>query len=131
MHYENQRLRQKRQNPKPLINNPLQVKKTNCSNRFSKAAKMFLQPDGKKGKKEFPGIHPPAEISGCPEFIIIDQKIVWDGSINLLSYGSAEESMMRIESNKIAYEFMGSVGENELSCKYHRLYFSILLWICT
>jgi superfamily II DNA or RNA helicase len=45
------------------------------------------------------------------KFAIIDQKIVWYGSINLLSYGSAEESMMRIESNKIAYELMESIGK--------------------
>lgn len=43
------------------------------------------------------------------KFAIIDQKIVWYGSINLLSYGSAEESMMRIESTKIAVELIGSV----------------------
>ena len=43
------------------------------------------------------------------KFSIIDQNIVWYGSINLLSYGSAEESMMRIESTKIAYELIGSV----------------------
>jgi phosphatidylserine/phosphatidylglycerophosphate/cardiolipin synthase-like enzyme len=49
------------------------------------------------------------------KFAIIDQKIVWYGSINLLSYGSAEESMMRIESNKIAYELMGSLKKtNEM-----------------
>ncbi len=49
------------------------------------------------------------------KFAIIDQKIVWYGSINLLSYGSAEESMMRIESNKIAYELMGSLEKtNEM-----------------
>jgi hypothetical protein len=27
---------------------------------------------------------------------VIDQKIVWYGSINLLSYGSAQESIMRL-----------------------------------
>ena len=43
------------------------------------------------------------------KFSIIDQKIVWYGSINLLSYGSAEESMMGIESTKIAYELISSV----------------------
>jgi len=46
------------------------------------------------------------------KFAIIDRKIIWYGSINLLSYGSAEESMMRIESNKIAYELMGSLGKS-------------------
>jgi hypothetical protein len=45
----------------------------------------------------------------CWKSAIIDLKTVWYGSINLLSYGSAEESMMRIESNKIAYELMGSL----------------------
>jgi phosphatidylserine/phosphatidylglycerophosphate/cardiolipin synthase-like enzyme len=43
------------------------------------------------------------------KFAIIDQKTVWYGSINLLSYGSAEETMMRIESNKIAFELMESM----------------------
>ena len=43
------------------------------------------------------------------KFAIFDQKIVWYGSINLLSYGSAEESMMRIESTKIAYELIVSL----------------------
>ena len=43
------------------------------------------------------------------KFAIFDQKIVWYGSINLLSFGSAEESMMRIESTKIAYELIGSL----------------------
>ncbi len=43
------------------------------------------------------------------KFAIFDQKIVWYGSINLLSYGSAEESMMRINSTKIAYELNDSM----------------------
>lgn len=40
------------------------------------------------------------------KFAIIDQKIVWYGSINLLSYGSAQESIMRLESLNIAQELM-------------------------
>jgi hypothetical protein len=48
-------------------------------------------------------------ICNCQKFAVNDQKIVWYGSINLLSYGGAEESMMRIESNKIAYELMESL----------------------
>ena len=40
------------------------------------------------------------------KFAIIDQKIVWYGSINLLSYGSAQESIMRIESPNIANELI-------------------------
>jgi phosphatidylserine/phosphatidylglycerophosphate/cardiolipin synthase-like enzyme len=40
------------------------------------------------------------------KFAVIDQKIVWYGSINLLSYGSAQESIMRLDSPKIAQELM-------------------------
>jgi superfamily II DNA or RNA helicase len=43
------------------------------------------------------------------KFAIMDQKIVWYGSINLLSYGSAQESIMRIESSNIANELMKSI----------------------
>lgn len=43
------------------------------------------------------------------KFAIIDQKIVWYGSINFLAYGSSEESLMRIESTKIAYELIASI----------------------
>ncbi len=42
------------------------------------------------------------------KFAIIDQKIIWYGSINLLSFGNSEESMMRIESQNIAYELIKS-----------------------
>lgn len=55
------------------------------------------------------GIHLVFKPNIHQKFAIIDQKIVWYGSINLLSYGSAEESMMRIESNKISYELVGSL----------------------
>jgi len=43
------------------------------------------------------------------KFALIDQRIVWYGSINLLSFGSAEESIMRLESPNIASELMRSV----------------------
>ncbi len=43
------------------------------------------------------------------KFAIIDLKVVWYGSINLLSYGSAQESIMRIESSNIANELMKSI----------------------
>jgi len=43
------------------------------------------------------------------KFAIMDQKFVWYGSINLLSYGSAQESIMRIESANIANELMKSI----------------------
>jgi phosphatidylserine/phosphatidylglycerophosphate/cardiolipin synthase-like enzyme len=59
------------------------------------------------------GIHLVYKPNIHQKFAIIDQKIIWYGSINLLSYGSAEESMMRIESNKIAYELIGSLGKSK------------------
>jgi phosphatidylserine/phosphatidylglycerophosphate/cardiolipin synthase-like enzyme len=40
------------------------------------------------------------------KFAVIDQKIVWYGSINLLSYGSAQESLMRLASPNIAQELL-------------------------
>ena len=43
------------------------------------------------------------------KFAIMDQKIVWYGSINLLSYGSSQESIMRIESSNIANELIKSI----------------------
>ena len=46
------------------------------------------------------------------KFAIMDQKIVWYGSINLLSYGSAQESIMRIESFNIANELMKSMEDS-------------------
>ena len=46
------------------------------------------------------------------KFAVIDQKIVWYGSINLLSYGSAQESIMRLESSNIAQELMQDLGKS-------------------
>lgn len=43
------------------------------------------------------------------KFAIMDQKIVWYGSINLLSYGISEESIMRIENVDIAGELLSSL----------------------
>jgi superfamily II DNA or RNA helicase len=43
------------------------------------------------------------------KFAVMDQKTVWYGSINLLSYGSAQESIMRIESANIANELIKSL----------------------
>ncbi|OGO78109.1 MAG: hypothetical protein A2Y23_07915 [Clostridiales bacterium GWB2_37_7] len=45
------------------------------------------------------------------KFAIIDQRIVWYGSINLLSSGSSEESIMRMDSINIANELIGTVEE--------------------
>ncbi len=43
------------------------------------------------------------------KFAVMDQKIVWYGSINLLSFGNAEESIMRLESSNIANELIRSI----------------------
>ncbi|MDR1136401.1 MAG: DEAD/DEAH box helicase family protein [Clostridiales Family XIII bacterium] len=43
------------------------------------------------------------------KFAIMDQRVVWYGSINLLSYGISEESIMRIENVDIAGELLRSV----------------------
>jgi len=43
------------------------------------------------------------------KFAIIDQRIVWYGSINLLSFGNAEESIMRLENSNIANELMRDI----------------------
>jgi phosphatidylserine/phosphatidylglycerophosphate/cardiolipin synthase-like enzyme len=43
------------------------------------------------------------------KFAVIDQNVVWYGSINLMSYGSAEESIMRFENMEIAGELLTAV----------------------
>ena len=43
------------------------------------------------------------------KFAIIDGRTIWYGSINLLSYGTSEESIMRIENVNIAAELLGSI----------------------
>ena len=43
------------------------------------------------------------------KFTIVDQKIVWYGSVNFLSFGTAEESLMRFESADIAGELLDTV----------------------
>jgi superfamily II DNA or RNA helicase len=40
------------------------------------------------------------------KFAVIDQSIVWYGNINLLGYGSAEESIMRLEQREIGEELL-------------------------
>jgi type I site-specific restriction-modification system R (restriction) subunit len=45
------------------------------------------------------------------KFAVVDQKVSWYGSINLLSFGSAEESIMRLESSNIANELIRSINK--------------------
>ena len=46
------------------------------------------------------------------KFAIMDQRLIWYGSINLLSYGYSEESIMRIENINIAAELFGTLTIN-------------------
>jgi superfamily II DNA or RNA helicase len=48
------------------------------------------------------------------KFAVIDNRVIWYGSINLLSYGSSEESIMRIENMDIAGELLSSVNTNRM-----------------
>jgi phosphatidylserine/phosphatidylglycerophosphate/cardiolipin synthase-like enzyme len=41
------------------------------------------------------------------KFAVIDQSVVWYGNVSLLSYGTAEESIMRLEQKEIAEELLG------------------------
>lgn len=43
------------------------------------------------------------------KYAVIDQSIVWYGSINFLSFGKSEESVMRFESSDIAGELLDAV----------------------
>ena len=47
------------------------------------------------------------------KFAVVDQRIVWYGSINLLSFGSAEENIMRIDSPTIANELLRSIAKEK------------------
>jgi phosphatidylserine/phosphatidylglycerophosphate/cardiolipin synthase-like enzyme len=40
------------------------------------------------------------------KFAVIDYRVVWYGSINFLSYGKREESVMRFENEEIAGELL-------------------------
>jgi hypothetical protein len=59
------------------------------------------------GKKE--GVNILFKSTIHQKFAIIDKRIVWYGSINLLGFGNSEESIMRLESSNIANELMRSI----------------------
>lgn len=46
---------------------------------------------------------------GCQHFAVIDEEIVWYGSMNLLSRDDVEDNIMRLESRKIAEELLGMI----------------------
>ena len=43
------------------------------------------------------------------KFTVIDGRVTWYGSINFLSFGRSEESVMRLESPEIAGELIDSI----------------------
>ena len=43
------------------------------------------------------------------KFTVIDGRISWYGSVNILSFGKSEESVMRMESSEIAGELIDTV----------------------
>ncbi|HJB45485.1 MAG TPA: hypothetical protein H9713_02085, partial [Candidatus Mediterraneibacter surreyensis] len=47
---------------------------------------------------EKPGMH--------EHFAVIDKKIVWYGSVNLLSNAKEEDNLMRVKSKEIAQELL-------------------------
>jgi len=55
------------------------------------------------------GIHVAFKSNIHQKFAVFDQKILWYGSINLLSFGRAEESIMRLENPGIADELLVSI----------------------
>ncbi len=46
------------------------------------------------------------------KFAIMDRKTIWFGSINFLSFGFSEESVMRLVSGSVAYELSRSIEES-------------------
>ena len=43
------------------------------------------------------------------KFTVIDQKVAWYGSVNFLSYGTHEESIMRFENYDLAGQLIDTV----------------------
>ena len=43
------------------------------------------------------------------KFTVVDQSVVWYGSVNFLSFGTHEESIMRFENTDIAGQLMDTV----------------------
>lgn len=45
----------------------------------------------------------------CQHFAIIDETVLWYGSMNLLSRDDVEDNIMRLESREIAEELLGTL----------------------
>ena len=50
----------------------------------------------------------------CEHYAIIDQEIVWYGSMNLLSKEDAEDNLMRVCSKEIAVELLEMTFGSEI-----------------
>ena len=74
--------------------------------RRASLEKLFSQIDIK-------GVHLIFKSKIHQKFAIIDSKLTWYGSINLLSFGYSEESMMRLESSSIAQELIESIDSKQ------------------
>ena len=55
------------------------------------------------------GIHVKYKSEFHQKFTVIDQKVAWYGSVNFLSYGTHEESIMRFESYDLAGQLIDTV----------------------
>ena len=55
------------------------------------------------------GVHVQFKPDFHQKFSLIDQAVVWYGSINFLSFGTADESIMRFENEEIAGQLMDTV----------------------
>ena len=53
------------------------------------------------------GFHIELMTDNCERYAVIDNEIVWYGSMNLLAKSNIDDSMMRVQSKKIAMELMG------------------------
>ncbi len=63
-----------------------------------------------RGKDEIPwGVEVRYKSGFHQKFAVIDGQIVWYGSVNFLSFGTAEESIMRFTSHGIAGQLMDTV----------------------
>ena len=58
------------------------------------------------------GVHVAFRTGFHQKFTVLDQQTVWYGSVNFLSFGAAEESIMRLESAEIAGQLTDTVIQN-------------------
>ena len=74
---------------------------------FNERGRLFLQKNLDVLKNE--GINLLFKSDIHQKFTVIDRRTVWYGSISILSFGSTEESIMRLESTNIANELLKDI----------------------